>query len=255
MPTKTEQIDACHNIIIDYDEPLSNSNLFNCLAKILGDSLKKKEISGRQVFTYKNSHGKSTVLLCKNITYLGNPHPIFKKRIQLSDWFKEFCLLNKELDIRYLGVYHYKGLFIFVDFDKTNYISKKSHNSSAHVYSNDLYQALVHGIFCKVDANGNNITSISCRHLKNYLDGKTVNNEIFDVFDMFNKKFTWDSWITAKSAITEMYQNGWSQWRQTEWCGWYLEYLVNSFIIDNNVSAVIVYTGLSHKKQDRKSVV
>lgn len=40
------------------------------------------------------------------------------------------------------------------------------HSSSAHVYINDLYQALKNGVFDKIDMNGNKITTIKGIELK-----------------------------------------------------------------------------------------
>lgn len=217
------------------------------LSEILGDGFRMQEVCGRRVFVYTNAIGKSIVLLCKNITYLGNPHPILKKRIQLSTWYKGFSLTNEDMDVRYIGVYHYAGLLVFVDFDKSKYLAGKSHNSSAHVYTNDLYQALINKFFRKTDANGNLITVVSLRGFKSYLDGNVEKNEIFRAFDLFNDSFCWDVWIPAESAIKVMYNNKWSQWRQVEWAGWFLEYMVSSFVKKEQLDNVLVYTGLSNK--------
>ena len=88
----------------------------------------------------------------KNISYLGTPHPFFKKRIQIGDAFKDIYAENTRLGIHTLlmGVYKYKGTILFVDFDVTKYATRKAHNSSAHVYTIDLKNGLLFGIFQKL---------------------------------------------------------------------------------------------------------
>ena len=102
-----------------------------------------EEILGTKVFVYQKN-GKKYILLHKAISYLGNPHPIFKKRIQLPSSWQTFCEKAKEVnldyDIRFIGVYHYQNNVIFADFAKDTYLKHGLHNSSAHIYTNDLYQ-------------------------------------------------------------------------------------------------------------------
>lgn len=101
-------------------------------------------ILGEKVFVYQKN-GKKFILLHKAISYLGNPHPTFKKRIQMPGWWQTFCEKAKEAnldyDIRFIGVYHYQNNVIFTDVAKDTYL-RKGHfnNSSAHIYTNDLYQ-------------------------------------------------------------------------------------------------------------------
>ena len=116
---------------------------------------------------------KKIVLLFAACTYLGGngQHPLFKKRIQLQESYKEICAnLPLGYDARFIGLYHYKGLVIFVDFIKDTYLKKKMHNSAAHVYINDLYQAIKNDVFTKVDKFGNTIKTIKSFCFKNYLD-------------------------------------------------------------------------------------
>ena len=48
-----------------------------------------------------------------------------------------------------LGIYHYKGLYIFADFNINDYINRKLNSSAAHIYTNDLYQGLTNNLFKK----------------------------------------------------------------------------------------------------------
>lgn len=248
----SEQIRADLSLEKSKDQVLSQKEQQQTLMNFLGkENCKIQKIASKSVFTYSNNN-KTYILLHRAISYLGNPHPIYKKRVQLPNWFKEFCLNVKnnkiQYDIRFIGIYHYKGLNIFVDFKKDTYLAKKSHNSSAHVYINDLYQALKAGVFHKEDSFGNHIYSIRGNKFADYLIGKEIGeNILFSLFKQFNLDFTFGQWLEVLPTVKEMKKNKWSQWRQTEWPGWYLEYKFNKFTIDKKTTPHIIYTGLANK--------
>ena len=97
-----EQVDVDGNIVIDYDCSLSSSELFNRVSKYF------KNIRKDECGVVCGTHGNNEYMLrMKNITYLGNPHPHFKKRIQIADDLKQFydyALGNNAIPIL-LGVY------------------------------------------------------------------------------------------------------------------------------------------------------
>lgn len=250
MAVKCEQIDAAHNIVEDYDQMLTPAEKLHLLGEVLGDGLALAGIAGRRMPVYTPTAGKPQVLFVKNITYLGTPHPLYKKRIQLSAWYKPLALSlleGGEYDVRYIGIYTYQGLHIFVDFRTDRYLAGCSHNSAAHVYVNDLYQALVHGTFSKVDAMDNTVTTVAARKFRAYLDGEQHTSPILAAIDRFNAEFPFGRWITAREAITAMHEAAWPQWKQTEWAGWLVEYLMDSHIRSHGLDNVLVYTGCSHK--------
>lgn len=257
MNVDSEQITLDKNILIAQDQPLSPREMMSCLIEDLGEENCKIINFGKSKLVLEYKEGsKRYHLLVRSCTYLGNPHPIFKKRVQFPLWFNEYCrkMQDTDVEVRYLGVYHYSQEnygknIIYIDFDKETYLKKKGHNSSAHVYINDLYQSLIYGIFSKEDKKGNNITAIRRDKLSFYLK-KTkeyYGNELFDLFRQFNNGFTFGQWLNALDAIKEMYTNGWQQWRQAEWAGWFLEYRFNKFTIDNNVTNKMRYVGSSNK--------
>ena len=208
-------------------------------------------IFNKKVLVYKAS-GKKYILLHKAISYLGNPHPIYKKRIQLPPWWQEFCQQAVEqsldYDIRFIGVYHYQNNVIFVDFAKETYLQHGLHNSSAHVYTNDLYQAVRNGVFHREDQYGNHIFSVRAIDFANYLCGKkNGENELFELYAKFNNGFSFGQWLYAVDKIKEMYQDDWKHWKQTEWAGWFLEFKFDRFVRNNNLTSLAEYTGTSHK--------
>ncbi|MEE1118858.1 MAG: hypothetical protein U0K90_02915 [Bacteroidales bacterium] len=255
---ESEQIRADLSLDTAKDQVLSKAKQQKELVRFLGkENCKIQKIAGKKVFTYSNNK-KTYILLHKAISYLGNPHPIYKKRIQLPSWFNEFCSNIKnskeKYDIRFIGVYHYNGLIIFVDFIKDTYLTKKAHNSSAHVYINDLYQAMKFGVFHKEDSFGNHIYSVRGNKFADYLtDNKIGENILFTLFRQFNTNFTFGQWLKVLPIVKEMERDQWTQWRQVEWPGWYLEYKFNKFTIDKKTSPHIIYTGLTNKAKNKNN--
>jgi len=257
MNKPSEQIDAALNVSEAADQPLSHKQQEARLREFLGDEHCACEaIGGRKVFVYTNDEGRKTVLLHLSVTYLGGDgqHPIFKKRVQLPHWFKTFCDFIAEngldYDVRFLGVYHYEGLVLFVDFLKDTYLSKEMHNSSAHVYTNDLAQGLRLGLFHKEDQYGNHLYVIRNRCLRDYLNGKLqVDNTLFTLFARFNTRFTFGKWLVAADVIREMQAAGWPKWREAEWAGFFLEYRFDKFTKEEQVTDRMRY--ISQKKKGR----
>ena len=152
MNVDSEQITLDKSLVVAQDQPLSEKKLQECLINVLGkNKCKILKVPPRKWVLEYIDNGKVYHLLVRTCTYLGNPHPIYKKRVQLPLWFNEYVnTINKQdtkIDIRYIGVYHYGDEHhgdnvIFVDFKKDTYLSKKGHNSSAHIYTNDLFQAM-----------------------------------------------------------------------------------------------------------------
>jgi hypothetical protein len=173
-------------------------------------------------------------------------------------WFNEYTnSINKKnpnIDVRYIGVYHYgeehRGEnIVFIDFKKDTYLTKKGNNSSAHVYTNDIFQAMTYGIFTKEDYNGNIITAVRSDKFQGYITNQvSETNTLFELFRQFNCGFTFGQWLKALDAIKEMYNNSWRQWRQAEWAGWFLEYRFNKFTIENKITNQMRYVGSSLKR-------
>ena len=249
----SEQIRSDFGLEIAQDQVLrSSKQQREALIHYLGENnCAVEEILGRKLFIYKTNE-KKYIILHKAISYLGNPHPIFKKRIQMPRSWQEFCneaaTANIDYDIRFVGIYHYQNNVIFVDFQKDTYLQHGLHNSFAHVYTNDLYQAVRNGVFRREDQCGNNIYSIRAKDFADYLIGaKTGDNELFELFAKFNNGFSFGQWLYAVDKIKEMHGDNWRHWQQTEWAGWFLEYKFNKFTIDNNTLELMKYVGTDNK--------
>ena len=260
MNVDSEQITLDKSLVVAQDQPLSDKELKECLINVLGkDKCRILPVPSRKWVLEFVDGDKLHHLLVRTCTYLGNPHPIFKKRVQLPLWFNDYTndisKKNPNIDVRYIGVYHYGDEHhgdnvIFVDFKKDTYLTKKGHNSSAHVYTNDLFQAMTYGVFTKEDYFGNRVSAICRDKFRDYIIGNVSETAtLFDLFRKFNCGFTFGKWLKALDIIKEMHKNEWHQWRQAEWAGWFLEYKFNKFTIENNITNQMRYVGSSQKRE------
>lgn len=165
MNIPCEQLRSDLSLDIAMDEVLPQKCMFEVVAEALGkdkcDFIKFNKT--HKVLRYQKEDGKYELLLVLAVSFMGGKHPICRHRAQLKTWYKEICDAYKSdenCNIRVLGVYHYQGNIIFVEFEKETFLKKKMHNSAAWVYTNDLYQAMRSGTFTRVDKNGNRIHSI-----------------------------------------------------------------------------------------------
>lgn len=189
----------------------------------------------------------------KNITYLGTPHPKYKKRVQLGDNFieKYQYFEAKNIKMIILGIYKYHDNLFFVDFDTTNYAQNKSHNSSAHVLISDFQEAFDKGFYSKVDVRNNKISVFNKDNVlrflgikfKGYKDPKLM---VFEELDTFFDSI--DTYWDGIDCYQEMIDNDFNQKFQPEWPGFYLEYLLSSYLKENDQTGVIQYK--QNKKKD-----
>lgn len=248
---KSQQINSCMQMVVDYDQPLTKlEDRLNAFKKALGNNVGIFTYNKtKKLFVYEKN-GMHHYILSAAVTYLSNPHPIFKKRMQLSNWYKDFYNEYKNKPntiIHIVGLYHYDGMDVFCEFDINDYINKKMHNSSAHVYINDIYQAVKEGVFSKIDMNDNHITVVKSMYLADYFAGKKEENPVIKLFKKFNESFDFNNWLLANRCIKEMLDNKWYQAKGTEWPGWYLEFKVDEFINRENCSSIMMYTGNKNK--------
>ncbi|WP_036458910.1 hypothetical protein [Mycoplasma leonicaptivi] len=80
MKFKSEQINLNGKVIIDYDQPiLKKKEFFEILNTSLQNTISEIKYQGKKVFCYFRNNIKH-YFICVSLTYLGNPHPIFKKK-------------------------------------------------------------------------------------------------------------------------------------------------------------------------------
>lgn len=212
-------------------------------------------LPGARIETYAGERAVrfgDQLLLKKQVTHLGNPWPGFKKRIQIPrKWVNVHRQASAEgLDVRFIGIYHFEGVTIFVDFDPTNYVLRKANNSAAHVATNDLFQAQTLGQFRRVDRNGNGLTSVRSDEFAAYLrQGYAARQPRIDVFRQFNEHFITGATIEALDAVREMYEARWPDTFQGEWPGFYLEYRIDRFLRQNRLTHLVAYQKMKGRRQ------
>lgn len=244
--TVVDQITPDGSLSHDVDSTLSQKRRLGLILDALpGATLER--IAGTKVAVYGNH-----AILSKQVTYLGNPWEAYKKRIQIpKEWAATYADAQRAgLKPHFVGVYHYDGTTVFVDFDPSTYVKHGLNNSSAHVSTNDLFQAQTLGEFSRVDQNDNRLTSIRADHFKSYMRvGYEEQNPHVDALDRFSTDFLDGRKIDALSAVQEMYAAGWKDKFQNEWQGFYLEYRLDSFIRQHDLEHVIAVQKMKRKAE------
>jgi len=220
---KVEQVNRDGKVVIQADSIYSKDEIYTILSKLI-PSIQKE----RSYFTYFVDNEKY-YLLIKNITYLGHPHPLHKKRIQVSSKWSQ--ILRKEKSFL-IGIYHFSDNIVFALFDK----KQRGKNSSAHISTIDILKAVELGIFQKIDKQNNNLIVFREDKFCDVIDlkihnKKIINSEEIHVFDEFSGVLEkrWDGIKSYKKMIASNF----SQALQSEWPGFYFEYMFERFINSN----------------------
>lgn len=237
--TKTEQIHK-GKVVIDFDENLSVSDIYNILSQSL-------EIENNKNPFVCTIDGTKIRLLVKQITYLGNPHKIYKKRIQISRGWQE---LLKDENTFLLGVYKYKDTILYSYFDKENFVKRITNNSSAHISTFDLLKAEENSIFTKKDIRGNFITAIKQNKIKDFLKSLIRKEKIYSkevlLFESFKNQLKKN--YHGKECYQEMIETNYSQKFQPEWAGFFLEYKFQHFL-EEDVNRKLICKYQANKKR------
>lgn len=257
-----EQINKSGEIVMDYDVSISPKEIYNRIKDYFPNIDKDEEgmIIG-------NFNEQKYSIRAKNITYLGNPHPVYKKRIQIPTDLQEFYRKSKRKNRKpiLLGIYTYKDNVMFCDFNIEDFVNKKAHNSSAHVYSNDIIAAVTDKIFQKEDYFGNKITVFRPDAVVTFLEDlfneqesllqeyvfdtevekcNELSEDILDCIESFfiKEKKEWH----GSDCYIEMVENNYRNKFQPEWAGFFLEYEFEKYINQNKITNLITYA------QDKK---
>lgn len=258
MAYLVEQIDNDLSLISDYDQALSSKEKLDLLLK----ALKKEKI----VFDIRKINNMNcpvistdkkleTLILYKQITYLGKPHDTYKKRIQIPPkWLEIYNAYKNKYNIIFCGIYKYHDNVVFVDFDLKQYVSNKANNSSAHVYTNDLYQALTKGVFIKKDKNKNTIQCFTpdlfCKHIMGTLEN--TEDDILRLIKKFNETVPFNKRVIGKEAYASMKSAGFKDINQSEWPGFYLEFLYSTFSSSKDSNQILKYS--KNKSKDAQQL-
>lgn len=238
---KIDQVLKNGKIIQDYDQTLTVKEIDSLLDYLFGGHTSK---DGKQNIIL----GKVGVLSA-NVTYLGHPHPTYKKRIQLKNYYPDYYNKNVRSGLKtiYLGIYSYNGSHLYVVFEPSTYALKKSHNSSAHIYSTNLQYAQQTGEMIKKDAFGNVIHVFKENHFIKYVKSlagveeyhssyedimKLINDYMLNFFCSLPRD--WFGLEAYKEMVDSNYRNA----RQNRWPGWYFEYLLQKYLEENHIDTI-----------------
>ncbi|MBV1708336.1 MAG: hypothetical protein KMY54_00615 [Erysipelothrix sp.] len=257
---RIEQIKVNGEYILDDDVILSRNEIFHKLKSIFP----KIEKDGKY---YIFSVGKFKFSIrIKNISYLGHPHLPYKKRIQIPDDLDEFysySKINGYIPLL-LGIYSFENRFLLVEFNIENYIDNKHHNSSAHVWTEDLLNGYNEKIFQKTDYKKNRVTVIDPEYFVRFLEihymsgdnidfdyslistpkvkQETLGRDISDIIEIFNSYIGSLTKLThGLAAYQEMISEEYNNAYQAEWLGFYLEFKFRKYLKENNLEEVITF--------------
>lgn len=240
-----DQLLPSGEIVRDGDWVLTTDELQQTVTSALaGTSVQYGQICG----TYEWQHYRIRVL---NVTYLGYPHPSYKKRVQLQRSFRDFYEENYRQRVKTLliGVYTYGDVQLFCDFSVELYVQRCLNNSSAHVNIFDLQRALREGFARKTDFNGNQITIFDAAHADEFLrwkfDGVLQKPDIIRVFDDFfsTLKRDWYGIDCYNEMVAANYRNKF----QPEWPGFYLEFQFEQYLQRRQLWDVVCYAQDKHR--------
>jgi hypothetical protein len=236
--TRVDQIGSDGALVEDVDTRLSGRQKDDLLLSALPGATVER-FADQSVIRFRDQ-----IILKKQVTHLGHPWPGFKKRIQIPrSWIDvERQARRASLVVRFVGIYHYRDVTIFVDFDPTTYVLRKANNSAAHVATNDLFQAQTLGLFERTDRNGNRLTSVRSDLLAKYLSGTAdAANPRIEVFRHFNSEFLSGERLEGLDSVKEMFAAGWPDRFQGEWPGFYLEFRLDAFLRRHDMHSLIEF--------------
>lgn len=269
------------DIIQGCDYSLSTAEMFERLQRYFPNL--KKDSNG---FIHGNYEGFKYSIRAKNITYLGNPHPGYKKRIQISEDLQHFYRYSKSLGCEpfLIGIYTFGTTQVFVNFSIKDYIEKKANNSSAHVYVSDISAGVIDKIFQKTDYFNNTITVF--RHdcvrffFDDYLNREKKEDDLFgDCNESVDFSFEERQTLGAIScevyptimpsytifSIMKFFHEEKRVWHgidcykemisahyrnkfQPEWAGFYLEYEFEKYLRENNLNNKVKFAQYKTKR-------
>ena len=86
---KSEQITQSLSLVYDYDDTMTKiADFESAFTEALGD-IESVKYGNHRVYKYTHNN-QDTYFLTGAITWLNKPHPLFKKRLQLKDWYRDF---------------------------------------------------------------------------------------------------------------------------------------------------------------------
>ena len=252
MEIKPFQVDGA-DIVEDDDNILHQSQIYPLFLKIFGSkNIKLEEKSG---FVPQMIVRGKYAIVARNLSYLGydkgnDDYRQEKKRIQIPSNITNNIQDNLKRNLRmfYVGIYSYEKEkdYLYVLFDSNSY-SKNGKNASKHVSVFDLLSARRKGYFFKLDKNDNRIYILNRHNLYDFLmnDDSDVAEQSEGEYQLLQylKRF-WDDIpedLKGEECYREMFDAAYAKTFETEWIGFYHEYLFENYLNKNNTDLVEIY--------------
>ena len=241
MSKQTDQILENGAIVEGCDQIITRKSIYESFVDIFKTDCRKDR---NQYVLY----GKIGVLAA-NVTYLGNPHPINKKRMQLKKYYQDYVKENKNKNLFtiFVGIYTYEKTRLYVVFEPWTYVLKDLNNSSAHVYSANLQSAQREGKFFKIDRLGNKIHIFNAEFFEKYVKSligrgaaPSTYENIMELLKGYMATFLQSlpkEWNGVES-YREMSANNYGNVKQNRWPGWYFEYKFQKYLETNPTEEV-----------------
>ncbi|MBS3987367.1 MAG: hypothetical protein KGZ38_05345 [Erysipelothrix sp.] len=243
---KVEQVNELGLILDDFGEILTNNEMIEILSKHF-TVVKIKQ--GVVKCTYNES---TFIVFLKNVSYLGTPHPFYKKRIQIPAWFlSEYEHYSSNFPVFFLGIYKYQDNVVFVIFDNSKYLKNKANNSSAHIFTHDLRRATLEGYTYRKDIRGNILFAFNRNSISTFVSmfvTKTVISTpaLYSEFEKFFQSLPVE-W-NGIECYMDMIEANFSRKYQPEWQSSYQEFMFEEAIKSKLVNEEIVSKHLNRGK-------
>lgn len=203
------QVDKSGNIIRDVETRVSKKYILEKLKNVFSDKIQIGDVLGHSVFVYQDGN-KEIYLLSSRVSYLGLPHPMNKKRIQLKKRYKDifdFKIDNPIISYLIVGIYVYKENFIIFVFDPTNFINRNINNSSVHVNTQDIIEATKKGKFQRIDKNGNDIKVFDLNNFRRFIESNvSFSNKNLDNLVDINTIEAMDDFVQKSKILKEKFK-------------------------------------------------
>jgi hypothetical protein len=230
---EVSQIDDEGSETLGFDRKLSVKQIEELIGTVFGKLVSK---AGKE-FVLAEKVG----LLVANVTYLGIPHPVGKKRIQIKSYYPEYLRKNSEEGMKtaYVGVYSFPKKPLFVVFEPGTYAGKASNNSSAHVQIFDLQYGMKAGAYRKTDAFGNVLTVFDEAHFKEHVlslagirpiaEEAEYRDRVMGYLSSFLASVPSGEWL-GSDCYSKMAEAKSANALQGEWEGFFFEHLFKEYL-------------------------
>lgn len=248
-----EQIDGGQIVLGIDPSPMSTLDKMKLIERHLSDSYKFSWESKNQPYkavVERNGCRIDLFIYMSTVSYLGHPHPVYKKRIQISTSSDTSYLstqINKKQCVLLLGVYCYNPSDPLIVAWEPERNQNPGKSKSCHVFTSDLLLGSVNGVHQRMDSRKNTVYVFKPEYLSEfvdfYIERKPIGELSFTVkgavtkinhLDLLYNKLKYDLEINenqwdGKMCVMNMKSASFPHWAQSEWQGFYFEFFAKKY--------------------------